>query len=122
MTGRDFVTADADAGRTRHLACARADEVGGLFDRALVSEAVKQLSASHRRVIHQAHQLGWTTGQIAADLNVTPAVAKSLLHHALRTLRLTLLEMSQPPGQPQRGRRTAEPVGDSQSSRPGGGH
>jgi RNA polymerase sigma-70 factor (ECF subfamily) len=48
------------------------------------------LHPSHREVIHKAYYLQWTTGQIAADLNVTEAVVKCLLHHGLRALRRTL--------------------------------
>ena len=58
-----------------------------LFDRIPVSDAFNQLHPSHREVIHKAYHLGWTTGQIAANLNVTEPVAKSHLHHALHALR-----------------------------------
>src|ERR1700681_1773670 len=83
------------APRPGRIDASRADEVDTLFDRVLVGEAVKQLSPSHREVIRKAHYLGWTTGHIAADLHVTDAVVKSLLHTALHTLRLTMIEMIQ---------------------------
>jgi DNA-directed RNA polymerase specialized sigma24 family protein len=60
------------------------------FDRALVSEAFNQLHPLHREVLRKANRLGWTTGQIAADLNTTEPVVKSRLHYALHTLALTL--------------------------------
>ena len=63
-----------------------------LFDPDLLSEAWNQLHPSHRELIRKAHHLGWTTGQIAADLNVTEPVVKSRLHYALRTLRFTLID------------------------------
>ncbi|HYY00763.1 MAG TPA: sigma factor-like helix-turn-helix DNA-binding protein [Mycobacterium sp.] len=61
-------------------------------DRALVSEAFNQLHPLHREVLRKAYCLGWTTGHIAADLNVTEPVVKSRLHYALRTLRFTLID------------------------------
>ena len=61
-----------------------------LADGELVNEAWKQLHPSHREVIRKAYYRGWTTGQIAADLNVTERLVKSRLHDAIHTLRLTL--------------------------------
>ena len=63
-----------------------------LFDRVQVNEALNQLHPSHREVIRKAYYLGWTTGQIAADLNVTEPLVKSQLHYALHTLRLSLID------------------------------
>jgi DNA-directed RNA polymerase specialized sigma24 family protein len=65
-----------------------------LFDPELLSEAWNQLHPSHRELIRKAHYLGWTTGQIAADLNVTEPVVKSQLHYALHTMRLTLTDLT----------------------------
>ena len=86
------MTADSDAGRLGRIDPSRADGLDKLFDRVRVSEALNQLHPSHRAVIHKSHYLGWTTGQIAADLDVTEPVVKSRLHDALHTLRLTLIE------------------------------
>jgi RNA polymerase sigma-70 factor (ECF subfamily) len=86
------VTAARDAGRLGRIDASRADQVGKLFDRVRVSEAFNQLRPSHRDVIRKAYYLGWTTGQIAADLNVTEAVVKSRLHHGLHTLQLFLID------------------------------
>ena len=36
---------------------------------------------------------GWTTRQIAEDLDIAEGTVKSRLHYALRRLRLVLLEM-----------------------------
>jgi DNA-binding GntR family transcriptional regulator len=123
-TGRDLVTADADAGRPRRIDSSRADDAGTLFDRVLVSEALKQLPPSHREVLHKAHHLRRTTRQIAADLNVTDAAAKSLLHHALHTLRLTMIEMAgdrndRTTRSRQHGVRSSLPRSDSESPRTG---
>ena len=87
------MTADADADRFARIDAIRADEVDTkLFDRVLVNEALNQLHPSHREVIRKAYYLGWTTGQIAADLNVTEPLVKSQLHYALHTLRLSLID------------------------------
>jgi DNA-directed RNA polymerase specialized sigma24 family protein len=74
---------------------AETDE-GWVDTHSLVSEALTQLQPLHREVIHKAVYLGWTTGHIAADLNVTEAVVKYRLHDALRTLRLNLIDATQP--------------------------
>jgi RNA polymerase sigma-70 factor (ECF subfamily) len=66
-----------------------------LFDPELLSEAWNQLHPLHRELIRKAHYLGWTTGQIAADLNVTEPIVKSQLHYALHTMRLTLTDLTQ---------------------------
>jgi DNA-directed RNA polymerase specialized sigma24 family protein len=86
----EFVTASRDAGQLGRIDASRAHEVGNLFGRVQVSEAFNQLLPSHREVIRKAYYLGWTTGQIAADLNVTEAVIKSRLHYGLHTLRLLI--------------------------------
>jgi DNA-directed RNA polymerase specialized sigma24 family protein len=74
---------------------AETDE-GWVDTHSLVSEALTALQPSHREVIHRAVYLGWTTGRIAADLNVTEAVVKYRLHHGLRALRLNLIDATQP--------------------------
>ena len=89
------MTTGAEAGRPRRIDASRADQMATPFDRKLVSEAMKQLSPSHRAVIREAHYLGRTTGQIAAELNVTDAVVKRELHTALHTLRRTLMELTE---------------------------
>ncbi len=87
------MTAHVDAGRFARIDALRADEVDTrLFDRLLVSEAWKQLHPLHREVIRKAYFLGWTTGQIAADLNVTEPVVKSRLHYALHTFWITMID------------------------------
>jgi RNA polymerase sigma-70 factor, ECF subfamily len=84
------VTAQAEPCRLGRIDAPRADGLDQLFDRLRVSDAFRQLDPSHREVIRKAHYLGWTTGQIAADLNVTEPVAKSRLHYALHALRVSL--------------------------------
>jgi RNA polymerase sigma-70 factor, ECF subfamily len=69
------------------------DEQGGVLNRALVGDAMAQLSEEHRAVVGRAYYLGWTTAQIAADLGIAEGTVKSRLHYALRGLRQALLEM-----------------------------
>ena len=47
----------------------------------------------HRAVIRRSYYLGWTTAQIAEDLQIAEGTVKSRLHYAVRALRLTLQEM-----------------------------
>jgi RNA polymerase sigma-70 factor (ECF subfamily) len=51
------------------------------------------LSPEHRAVVKRSYYLGWTTAQIAADLDIAEGTVKSRLHYAVRALRLTLQEM-----------------------------
>jgi RNA polymerase sigma-70 factor (ECF subfamily) len=69
------------------------DEVNAALDRLLIGDAMAQLSADHRAVIRRSYYLGWTTAQIAADLQIAEGTVKSRLHYAVRALRLTLQEM-----------------------------
>lgn len=69
------------------------DEVNSALDRLLLGDALAQLSADHRAVIRRSYYLGWTTAQIAADLQIAEGTVKSRLHYAVRALRLTLQEM-----------------------------
>ncbi|MDV3124268.1 sigma-70 family RNA polymerase sigma factor [Mycobacterium sp. 21AC1] len=69
------------------------DEVNAALDRMLIAEAMTQLSESHRAVLSRSFYLGWTTGQIAADLGVAEGTVKSRLHYALQRLRIILSEM-----------------------------
>jgi RNA polymerase sigma-70 factor (ECF subfamily) len=72
---------------------ATSDEVNAALDRLVLAEALAQLSADHRAVIRRSYYLGWTTAQIAADLQIAEGTVKSRLHYAVRMLRLTLQEM-----------------------------
>ena len=69
------------------------DEVSGALNRALVGDAMAQLSADHRAVVGRSYYQGWTTAQIAADLGIAEGTVKSRLHYALRALRQALFEM-----------------------------
>ncbi|MBI3213920.1 MAG: sigma-70 family RNA polymerase sigma factor [Mycobacterium sp.] len=69
------------------------DEVNTALDRLLLGDALAQLSTEHRAVIRRSYYLGWSTAQIAADLDIPEGTVKSRLHYAMRALRLTLQEM-----------------------------
>jgi RNA polymerase sigma-70 factor (ECF subfamily) len=69
------------------------DQVNAALDRLLIADAMAQLSAEHRAVIERSYYRGWTTVQIAADLDIAEGTVKSRLHYAVRALRLTLQEM-----------------------------
>jgi DNA-binding CsgD family transcriptional regulator len=62
-------------------------------DRLLVCEALAQLSAADRGVLRRSYYQGWTTAQIADDLQIAEGTVKSRLHYALRALRHILQEM-----------------------------
>lgn len=69
------------------------DEVESALNRMLIGEAIGVLSEEHRAVIRRAYYQGWTTAQIAADLNIAEGTVKSRLHYGVRALRLRLQEM-----------------------------
>lgn len=69
------------------------DEAGSVLNRALIGDAMAQLSAEHRAVVGRSYYQGWTTAQIAADLGIAEGTVKSRLHYALRALRQALVEM-----------------------------
>jgi RNA polymerase sigma factor (sigma-70 family) len=60
------------------------------LDRNVVGEALNRLEPLPREVIRQAYYLGRTTGEIAADLDITEPAVKSQLHRAMHTVRLNL--------------------------------
>jgi RNA polymerase sigma-70 factor (ECF subfamily) len=68
------------------------DEVNSALDRMLIGDAMAQLSAEHHAVVRRSYYLGWTTAQIAEDLQIAEGTVKSRLHYALRALRLALQE------------------------------
>jgi RNA polymerase sigma-70 factor (ECF subfamily) len=69
------------------------DEVNSALDRLLIGDALAQLSPDHRAVVRRSCYLGWTTTQIADDLDIAEGTVKSRLHYAMRAMRLTLQEM-----------------------------
>ncbi len=69
------------------------DEVDAALDRILIADAMAQMSADHRAVVERSYYRGWTTAQIAEDLQIAEGTVKSRLHYALRALRLELQKM-----------------------------
>jgi RNA polymerase sigma-70 factor (ECF subfamily) len=63
------------------------DEMDSVLDRLLLSGALAQLSPLHRAVIRRSYYQGWTTAQIAADLDIAEGTVKSRLHYAMRRCR-----------------------------------
>jgi RNA polymerase sigma-70 factor, ECF subfamily len=78
---------------SRTVERAAPDEVNTALDRLLISDAMAQLSPEHRAVIRRSYYLGWSTAQIAEDLDIAEGTVKSRLHYAIRALRLTMQEM-----------------------------
>ena len=62
-------------------------------DRALITEAMAQLSAEDRAVVLRSHYQSATTAQIAAELAMSEDTVKSRLHFALRDLQQSLRAM-----------------------------
>ena len=69
------------------------DQVDSALDRMLIADAMAQMSVDHRAVVERSYYRGWSTAQIAADLDIAEGTVKSRLHYAVRALRLTLQEM-----------------------------
>ncbi|MGH3598448.1 MAG: sigma-70 family RNA polymerase sigma factor [Mycobacterium sp.] len=67
--------------------------LNGALNRALVGDALAQLSTEHRAIVGRSYYRGWSTAQIAADLGIAEDTVKLRLHHALRDLREALVEM-----------------------------
>jgi RNA polymerase sigma-70 factor (ECF subfamily) len=62
------------------------DELNAARARLRITYALGQLSAEHRALIGRSYYLGWTTAQIADDLQIAERFVKSWLHVALRAL------------------------------------
>jgi RNA polymerase sigma-70 factor (ECF subfamily) len=100
---RNMVIDDRRSARFRHEVIptdgsgppepAGVDESTGVLNRALVGDAMAQLSPDHRAVVVRSYYKGWTTAQIAADLGLAEGTVKSRMHYALRGLRRALVEM-----------------------------
>ena len=69
------------------------EDLNAALDWSLIGEALARLSPQYRAVIRRSYYLGWTTAQIAEDLQIAEGTVKSRLHYAVRALRLTLQEL-----------------------------
>ena len=70
---------------------ANPDELNVARARPLIVDALGQLSAEHRALIGRSYYLGWTTAQIADDLDIAESLVKSRLHIALQALQRALV-------------------------------
>ena len=84
---RNMVIDDRRSAKFRH------EVIPSALNRALIGDALAQLSEEHRAVVSRSYYQGWTTAQIAADLGIAEGTVKSRLHYALRGLRQALVEM-----------------------------
>ncbi len=66
------------------------DELNAARARLRITDALGQLSAEHRALIGRSYYLGWTTAQIADDLQIAEWFVKSRLHDAVRELQRVL--------------------------------
>ena len=66
--------------------------VNAALGRLQIREALEQLPAAARAILHRSHNQGSTTAQIAEALQIGEDGVKSRLHHTLHTLRSTLQE------------------------------
>ena len=57
------------------------DQVDSALDRLLIADAMAQMSVDHRAVVERSYYRGWSTAQIAADLDIAEGTVKSRLHY-----------------------------------------
>lgn len=69
------------------------DQTDRALDAWLIADALTRLSADHRAVVVAAYYRGWSTRQIATELDLPEGTVKSRLHYGMRALRLALEEM-----------------------------
>ena len=69
------------------------DEVDTALDRLLLGDGPGSAVRGSPRGDPPAYYQGWTTAQIADDLQIAEGTVKSRLHYAVRALRLNLQEM-----------------------------
>lgn len=75
-SGKPAADRETMAGVPRHLAPGR----------AAVAAALTQLPVEQRDLLRRAYYDGWSTQQIAADLEMAEVSVKTQLHYALRAL------------------------------------
>ena len=66
------------------------DQVNAALVRQLISDALAELSGEHRAVIRRSYYQGWTTAQIAKDLQIAEGTVKSRLTRGRQMLRRKL--------------------------------
>lgn len=68
------------------------DATDTLADRAVVVEALRQLSDDHRRVLLECYFRGSTVAQAAAALGIPAGTVKSRTHYALHAFKSALTQ------------------------------
>ncbi|WP_052740821.1 sigma factor-like helix-turn-helix DNA-binding protein [Mycobacterium sp. UM_Kg1] len=79
--------------RARLRSASAATPAGVAARRSRVAAALAHLSAEHRALLRRAVYDGWSTDQIAVDLEIAESSVKAQLHYALRSLQRTLRDM-----------------------------
>jgi RNA polymerase sigma-70 factor (ECF subfamily) len=79
--------------RSAYATAPAPDDTNAALDRLLIGRALAQLSFEHVAVIRRSYYFGWTTAQIAADLQIAEGTVKSRLYYAVRTLRTIFEQM-----------------------------
>jgi RNA polymerase sigma-70 factor (ECF subfamily) len=74
-----------------------AGEMDNAQQRLLVADAFNQLAPSHQDVIRECYFNGRSVAEAGERLGVRQGEVQSLVHHALRALRATLIEMGLTP-------------------------
>ena len=68
------------------------DQMEGMLDRVVVTDALESLSPEHRAVIVETYYRGRTVAEAAGVLGIPPGTVKSRCYYALRALKLALAE------------------------------
>ncbi|MEV2236315.1 sigma-70 family RNA polymerase sigma factor [Streptomyces phaeochromogenes] len=77
------------------------DDVETLLTSVVVTEAMKSLSAAHRKALYETYFLGNTLEEAAQVLGLPVGTVKSRVHYGLRALETALLAQGVEPGWPQ---------------------
>jgi RNA polymerase sigma-70 factor (ECF subfamily) len=72
------------------------DASGALADRELLDSALRRLDPGHRAVVALYYLLGMPLTEVAASLGIPLGTAKSRLHYALASMRVTVLSDAEP--------------------------
>ena len=69
------------------------DMAGESVDRAVVTDALRTLSAEHREVLFECYYRGASVAEASARLGIPPGTVKSRTYYALKALRSALEQM-----------------------------
>jgi RNA polymerase sigma-70 factor (ECF subfamily) len=68
------------------------DHTAAIVLRVAVADAMRQLTSTHRQILHETILQDQTVNQAAATLGIPVGTAKSRVYYALRTLQVVLAE------------------------------